>query len=204
MRLLGFGFILIILFSCQSNKVVNLSKRYYNLASDTMNYSVNEQNKIDSTSKSRLLIANSLLDSCIRYNSTYIRAYYWKSLYLFRLKNYLEAYTTASLGISKCAKGDEKTLVMLYVQRGILNLHLNKTDSFGDLVNALTLYDKAIKNKPDNLDAIMNKAIVLCCMNRKDEALEYLKSIKIKEKQPLIDDIIISINEFDMNDIFEK
>jgi tetratricopeptide (TPR) repeat protein len=93
---------------------------------------------------------------------------------------------------------------MLYVQRGILNLHLNNADSFGDLENALTLYEKAIKNKPDNLDAIMNKAIVLCYMNRKDKALEYLKSIKIKEKQPLIDDIIISINDFDMNEIFEN
>ncbi|MGE0076348.1 MAG: tetratricopeptide repeat protein [Bacteroidales bacterium] len=204
MKHLIFGFIIIIAFSCQHKKTRNKPENYLKLALDTMNYSVNNRDKIDFTSKSRLLIANSLLDSCIRIDSSVINAYYWKSQFLIQLKDYSQAFETASRGIAKCSKGKTEIMVKLYVQRGVLSHYLFKKDSSDDLNKALMLYNKIIKNKPDCLDAIMNKSMVLCYMNKKDEAIKYLKSIKNKKIESQTNDLILKVNNFNSNKIFEN
>ncbi len=203
-HILGYFIFLLLIISCQNHKITSRSVEYFNLAIDTANYNVSNVDYYDSVKKSRLLIANSLLDSSIKYDSQNISSFFWKSSFQIQLNEYNIALNTIENGISSYRNKPNDILIHSYMQRGILNSYLYKSDTKKDFERALDWYEKQLLKEPTNLKAIMGKAEVLCYLDKKESAIEFLRSIDNNKIKSQVDLMLDGIEEFDKNKIFES
>lgn len=75
-------------------------------------------------------------------------------------------------------------------------------DYFG---NALDIYNSRISISKEDIDAISNKAIVLCYLGRKKEAVDFLNTIVLDaDKQKVVDEFKSYIATFDVDKMISE
>ncbi len=203
MRNVFLGLIFISLVAC-NHKIDKESATLVKLAIDTISYQAYSNDTLDSLKIHRLMIANSLLDSAIKKDSKNINAYYWKSTFKMQLKDYKSAMEICDKGIDISNGQKSNMLACLHLQRGLLNTKLNDKDLNNDFSAALDWYDSQIKSDESNIEAIGNKALILCYMDKKDEAIEYLTTIHNEKIESMIKDLIIKIKDFKTETVINK
>ena len=75
-------------------------------------------------------------------------------------------------------------------------------DYFG---NALDIYNSRISISKEDIDAISNKAVVLCYLGRKNEAVDFLNTIVLDaEKQKVVDEFKSYIASLDVDKMISE
>jgi tetratricopeptide (TPR) repeat protein len=134
-------------------------------------------------------------------NPDNLKAQYWKAHTELKLAKFDESYRTAttSLGKSKSQYPLRPDFLI------IAGLSAKKLGKNGDkyFSEAITIYQVKIKGNIDNIDAITNKAIVLCYMDKKNDAIDFLNNISMnnEENQALLEQIKIEIRAFDVDKV---
>jgi tetratricopeptide (TPR) repeat protein len=146
----------------------------------------------------------------LKIDPNYTAASYWKSNCEFKSELYVEAIQTTAIALKLNDKN--KFNAPLYIISGLsLKINEEKTKAKRQFNKALEIYEKKIKysfkildsknNNFKNLDAIMNKSVLLCYLDRKDDALKFLDSItKNDENKIALQEIEKYINEFNFDE----
>jgi tetratricopeptide (TPR) repeat protein len=125
-----------------------------------------------------------------------IKAQYWKADTELKLGKFEKAFLTAVTTLDNF-QDDHRLRPNLLI---IAGLSAKKYGDRGDkyLSEAIQIYEKRIIDDIDNVDAIMNKALVLCYMGRKDDAVNFLNTFSLNEENhALLEKIKVDIQNFD-------
>src|SRR5690606_28317228 len=100
-----------------------------------------------------------------------------------------EAFETTTTTLNSLSIDGNKLKPNILVMAGVLSIKLG-SDPDQYFHKALLIYDARINKNINDLDAIGQKAIVLCYMDRKDEALRFVNELSLNdENQILLDQI---------------
>ncbi len=197
-------FILLVV-ACSHNSDKALSEKYFRLALDTVNFSSSHLESHDSINAERLAIAISFLEKSIRLDSLNNHPYYWKSQFLLEKRKYDEAIVAADKGIKVTSNKKDSFYANFLIQRGIIRYKLGQEKSYKDFEYALNVYQELLKNDKEEPNYVLNKALILCYLNRKTEALEFLHVYLSDDKEnEELKEIKEFINEFDAKSTLEK
>jgi tetratricopeptide (TPR) repeat protein len=192
MRQLSILILIVSFFSCKTIVDKEKSINFYNQG-------INVLAQVDTTGKIDYLKALALFDESVRLNPESIESKYWKSQCEIHLGQLDKALKTSE-SVTKDLKNKSHTLLpSFYVTAGIVrkvNKNFDKANEYFKI--AIEIYTLRIEKNYKDTDAIINKAIVLCYMDSKDEALAFINSIAVNdENRTMIGQIRENISTFD-------
>ena len=132
-----------------------------------------------------------------------ITAQYWKADTELKLGMFEKAFLTAVTTLDNL-QDDHRLRPNFLVIAGL------SAKKYGDsrdkyLSEATKIYEKIIIDDINNVDAIMNKALVLCYMGRKDDALNFLNTLSLNEEnRALLEKIKVDIQNFDADTVMKQ
>lgn len=137
-------------------------------------------------------------------NPDNISAQYWKADTEMKLGGFSEAYKTTTKSLNSSSIDGNKLKPNMLVMAGVLSIKLGRDpDQF--FQKALLNYDARINKNINDLDAIGQKAVILCYMDKKDEAIRFLNEFSLNdENQILLDQIKDGIENFDADKILDE
>ena len=123
----------------------------------------------------------------------------WKSQMEFKLGKFEDALLTANSAIERLEDESHRLLPNFYLTAGMAEImNGNHSLSHDYLQKASEIYEQRIEKDRNDVDAIGNKAIALCYMGKKNEALAFLNSLSVsKENQELVEQMKADIAEFE-------
>jgi tetratricopeptide (TPR) repeat protein len=147
-----------------------------------------------------------LFDNSIKLDFGNIESRYWKSQCEVNLGKLDDALQTAKITINKFEKSDNKLMPAFYITAGLIEkFNGNIVESKKYFEKAKEIYEIRIEKDKNNIDAIMNKSIVLCYMDNKEVAIKFVNSVSVdKEKESLLDQIKKQIVSFDTDAVLKK
>jgi len=179
----------IFLFACQPKDYEIQSEKALNRGIETLR-NLNEQGEAN------LLKAKQYFKEASELNLENISALYWKSNLEIKLGQFNEALKTAQSAIENSHLIGHDYEAYLYMHAGISTQQL-QLDGEQYFNKAIHIYEDKINSNINDLDAIINKAITLCYMDQKKNAIDYLNSISLNEEnQGQIDQAISDIRSF--------
>lgn len=137
-------------------------------------------------------------------NPDNINAQYWKADTEVKLGNFSEAFTTASTTLDNSSIDDHRLKPNILVIVGVLSNKLGKNpDEY--FRKALNVYEKRINQNENNIDAVMQKAIILCYIDRENKAIKFLNGLSLNdENQVFLEQLKKDIESFDAREILDK
>jgi tetratricopeptide (TPR) repeat protein len=196
MKLLSTLIVAILMISCQSDLKKKESEEAYKKGIETL-----EKLLVDGQPDYKK--AKEYFSRATQLNPNNIKAQYWKAHAEFYLAKFDETYITATnaLGKSKFKHSLRPDFLV------IAGLSAKKLGKNGDeyFIEATKIYEKRIKRNINDIDAIANKAIILCYMDKKNDAIEFLNTLFLNENnQALLEQIKIDIQTFDTGEFLNQ
>jgi tetratricopeptide (TPR) repeat protein len=187
--------ILMLTFTCCHS---NLNKGKGKIAYE-QGITILRQNNVNG--KVNYLKALESFDQSIKFDSENIESFYWKIQCEFHLKKFDEALRSSETAIKICKNRNHKLLPKLYTTAGLVEKINGKTENSNlYFEKANEVYNIRIKEN-EKEDDVMNKALVLCYMDKKNEALDFLNSINLTNKNKnSIEQIKQSIKDFNVDE----
>jgi len=136
-------------------------------------------------------------------NPENITAQYWKADAELNLGKFDESLRTSLTAIDK-AEFKHRLRPHILVIAGISAKKIGKS---GDeyFKKQIAIYDTRIKDDINDIDAIMNKAIVLCYMDKKENAIAFLNTLSLNEEnQALLEQMKVDIKAFDADEVLNQ
>lgn len=129
------------------------------------------------------LAAQGLLEQAIKADDENIDVYFGKVLNELNLWRPDSAYHTATLAIEKIGPhGKNHLKAYFYTVKGFIAYDRgDEADARVQLASALTLYEEYLKEDPTNLDYLLNKSVLLSGLEGREQALEFIESLPLKE-----------------------
>ena len=161
---------------------------------------VNADDQID------YLKAIEYFDKSIQSNPNHIESKYWKVHCEFKLGNFDEVLVVSKSVISNPKMKNYKMLPDFYVYAGLVEkVNGNYQESNLYFSNALDNYNSWINYNENDTQAIMNKAMVLCYMGKKNKAISFLDLISSNNKnQTEFEQIRQGIVDFDSEEFVNE
>jgi len=126
-------------------------------------------------------------DQAIEMNPAHVEAKYWKVHCEINLRHLDQALNTAESAIGNCKNNPHRLLPELYVLAGAIEREQgNRKEAIQYWNQAAEIYQLRIKSETNNVNAMVNKAIVLCYLDRKKEALRFIETQLTGKEQSLI------------------
>jgi tetratricopeptide (TPR) repeat protein len=196
MRQLTTLIILILLISCQSKTESDQNLDNYNQGLKILE-TIDSNGEID-YKKAYGFFELSLLD-----NPNHIESKFWKMQCELKEGNLDNALKTSRIAITDSKNKNHKLIPHFYVSAGLVEkINGNSDKSMDYFSSAIEIYNSRIKKNINDTDAIMNKTVILCYMDKKDKAISFLDSISLnEEKQTLLEQIRKDILDFDSEKI---
>lgn len=182
--------IFVVLISCQTETKMNL---------ESYKSGIEVIEKIDSNGNIDYTNAHELFSKSVKVNPNHIESKYWKSYCEIQLGQFDKALMTSTTVIQDEENVEHVLLPHFYVTAGLVEkINGNINNSILYFENAANIYDSRIKKNINDIDAIMNYAIVLCYIDKKDTAVSFLNTISLNdEKQTELEQLRVSISDFD-------
>ena len=188
---MNFVLLIFLALSCQSNVTETQSQIAYQKGIELLQQASGNQ---------EVVVARALeyFSHAVSIDSTYIEANLWKS----QMGMFEKALQTANSAIESLEEENHQLLPNFYLTAGMAEImHGNQSSSQEYLQKAFEIYSQRIKKDRNNIDAIGNKATILCYMGKKNEALTFLNSLAVsKENLILIEQMKADISEFDTDE----
>lgn len=168
--------VLVFLISCQSKKDTEKTLVDYNQGLKAMN-------NVDSVGRIDYANAIGYFEKSFTENPTHIESRLWKMQCEMNLGKFENALETSVSVINDKEMANHVLIPFFYINAGLverINGDTIKSDKY--LSSAIEIYNSRIKIDNNDAEAIMNKATVLCYMDKKDEAIKFLDSITINEE----------------------
>lgn len=142
-------------------------------------------------------------DRAIQFNPVFIEAKYWKVQCEIHLGQFNEALISAESAIGDCLGTNHKLLPDLYTLAGAIRWELgDKRKACIYWKQAADIYQNQINQEGNNIMAVVNKAIVLCYMGRKPEALHFLEeNLNDKTRTLIVNQVREWIIGFDIDNL---
>ncbi|MDO8896934.1 MAG: hypothetical protein Q7V19_04740 [Bacteroidales bacterium] len=136
-------------------------------------------------------------------NPENIAAQYWKADTELNLGMFDESLRTSKTTLAKSGfKHPLRPNIFVIAGISAKKIEKNGDEYFNE---AITIYEKRMKRNINNIDAIMNKAIVLCYMDKKDDAIAFLNTLSLNEEnQTILEQIKIDIQTFDSEEALNQ
>ncbi len=191
--------ILILFISCQSKTDSDLNLGNYNQGIKVLE-------SLDSNGEIDYAKALSFFDNSLQENPNHVESCYWKMQCEMKLKNLGDVLETSKFVINNPKMSNHKLIPSFYVSAGVVEkIKGNNTESTNFFSTAMKIYNERVNKNINDTDAIMNKATIMCYINKKDEAIKFLDSISLNENsQIIIDQIRKNILDFDSEKIFNE
>lgn len=185
--------------SCQTSKNKVESKKAYERGMALMNG--NSANGTIDYSKALGLFNNAAI-----LDPGNIESLYWKAQCEIHLGKFDDAYQTAENALNDLKNDDNRLKPYFYVIEGIVQKINGNTESADkQFKQALKIYELRLTKDINDKDALANKALMLCYMNRKGESTEFLNTVKVTtDNKSFIEDTKKSIIEFNADTVFYK
>jgi len=199
MRPLSILILIVTFFSCRINDDKAKSLNYYNQGIKAIGQ-VNTIGKIDYSK------ALTFFDESFRLNPEFIESGYWKSQCETHLGQLDKALETSESVINNEYHTNHKLIPAFYITAGLLQkIKGNSSQAIAYLKKATEIYSLRIEKNNNDTDAIVNKAIVLCYMDSKNEALDFLNSIAVNdENSNILEQIRENISTFDSDNLLQE
>lgn len=193
---------LVTLISCKQKTEVQESKEKLNF------YEIGMKNlqELDSLGKPNYRIAIINFDKAIRENPEDINPRYWKAHCELNSGKFNDALQTSISAINQFKDTNERLLLDLYTMAGIIE-KINNNTSKSNLYfsEALIIIDSRINSTTNDIDALMNKAIILCYLDKKEDAITFINSIPVtEENQALLTQTKENLYEFNADEAIGK
>ncbi len=196
-RITYFIIAFVLFISCQTKKEINL---------ESYKSGIEVLEKVDSNGNTDYSMALELFAKSEKTNSKHVETKYWKSLCEIKLGQLDNALKTSQTVFNDSGNDGHILIPQFYTTAGLVEkINGNIESSTLYFEKATNIYDLRIKKSINDIDAIMNYAIVLCYMDKKDSAILFLNSISLnEEKQTELEQIRESISLFDADEIIAK
>ena len=192
-----FIIVIVALISCQTKNEMNL---------ESYKAGIEILEKIDANGIVDYSRALELFTKSEKILPKHVESKYWKShceIQLGQIDNALKTCKT----VFNDSENDEHILMPhFYTTAGLVEkVNGNIDSSILYFDRAVYIYNLRIKKSINDIDAIMNKAIVLCYMDKKDSSITFLNSISLnEEKQTELEQIREEISLFNADEIIMK
>ena len=136
-------------------------------------------------------------------NPKNVTAQFWKADAELKLGKFEESLETS---ITALKKSEFKHRLRPHIL-GIAGISAKKIGKSGDgyFSEAIAIYEKRMKGDINNVDAIANKAILLCYMDKKGDAIAFLNTLSLNEEnQAFVEQIKIDIQTFDADEVLNQ
>lgn len=167
--------ILFFLTSCQSktDSVKNL---------ENYNQGLNVMKNIDNIGGVDYAKAIGFFEKSIIDNPDHIESKFWKMQCEMKLGKFDNALETSQSAINNARMANHKLIPHFYVAAGLVEIIKGdtiKSDKY--FSSAIENFNSWIKSDINDTDAILNKALALCYMGKKGNAISFLDSITLNE-----------------------
>lgn len=136
-------------------------------------------------------------------NPENITAQYWKADAELKLGKFDESLRTSLTALDE-AEFKHRLRPHFLVIAGISAKKIGKS-GIEYFKEALAIYETRIKDDINDIDAIMNKAIVLCYMDKKENAISFLNTLSLNEEnQAFLEQMKVDINKFDADEVLDQ
>lgn len=199
MRNLFLLIILVVLTSCRPNSDIAQSHYFYDQGMLALQ-------KLDSSGEQDYLAALAEFSKAVEQDSNHIQSRYWKSYCELRLGKLDDALKTSVMAINIPDTTNIGLLPYFLTTAGLIEeVNKNTVNSGEYYEKAKSIYENRLKSNKNDIDVIMNKAIILCYMDKKDVAIEFVNSISVDEKNhALLLQIRDQIEDFDKEEVLQK
>jgi tetratricopeptide (TPR) repeat protein len=168
--------LVLISISCQSNSDKEKSLELYKKGNEVIGTA-------DSAGNPNFSAALDFFTESVKLNPDFIDSRYMKLQCEIDLGKLDDALVTSNTTLDKFGN-NEYLIPVFYISSGLLErVKGNMDTSIKCFESALKIYERRIKKKSDDIDAILNKATLLCYLNRESEALDFINSISLDEKK---------------------
>jgi len=142
-----------------------------------------------------------LFNKSVSENPDHLESRLWKMHCEFQLGQMENALQTAENVLNDKQFQTTRYMPQFFVTAGFASKVLGNEDKANDYFgNALDIYSSRISISNEDIDAISNKAVVLCYLGRKKEAVDFLNTIELDaEKQKVIDEFKSYIASLDVD-----
>lgn len=190
---------LLALNSCNTNVDKKIDLESYQKGIEILE-AVEDQGKID------YLKALDFFNNSIRLNPNHIESKFWKMQCEIQLGEMDNALQTSVSVLHNLDNKEHKLTPHFYVTAGLVEkINGNIDSSLKYFDEAIQIYGIRIEKNINDTDAIMNKTIVLCYMDRKNDAVKFANSISLNEENEIIlDQIRQQILNFDTNKVLTE
>ena len=181
-KLLTFLILAIGLISCNSKATKHQSNDLYNQG-------VTEMSRINLDSLDNdYSTAIKFFSETIDLDSKNFAAQYWKMYCEMRMNKLDNARMTFKKAIKNGLNDTNKLAPEFYVSAGLID-KMNKINSTKNFDKADKIFSSRVKRDKNNIDAIANKAILYCYLDKKNEAIAYIDLMisKVDSSSILID-----------------
>lgn len=184
--------VLVFLISCQSKKE---SEKIF----EDYNQGLKAMHNVDSVGRIDYANAIGYFEKSVYENPTHIESRLWKMQCEMNLGKFDNALETSEYVINDKEMTNHVLIPIFYFTAGLVEKIKGdsiKSDKY--LNSAIENYNSRIRKDNNDTEAIMNKATILCYMHKKDEAIKFLDSFPINEKNKTnLEQIRSAILEFD-------
>ncbi len=162
--------------------------------------------ELDSSGEQDYQTALPKFNEAVKQDSNHVQSRYWKSYCELRLGKLDDALKTSVMAINILDKTNNELLPYFLITAGLIELvNKNTVNSNEYFEKAKSIYENRLKSNMNDIEAIMNKATVLCYMGKKDVAIEFVNSISVDKKDhALLLQIRGQIEDFDNEEILQK
>jgi tetratricopeptide (TPR) repeat protein len=199
MKKLSFLIILLSLISCQK-KTANIETTNVN---DPISAYQQGQDllKPDTAGTVDFVKALELFNKSVSENPDHLESRLWKMHCEFQLGQMENALQTAENVLNDKKFQTTRYMPQFFVTAGFASKVLGNEDKANDYFgNALDIYSSRISISNEDIDAISNKAVVLCYLGKNKEAIKFVNSIKLEgEKQKILDEFKSYIASLDVD-----
>lgn len=188
--------VLVFLISCQSKKE---SEKIF----EDYNQGLKAMHNVDSVGRIDYANAIGYFEKSVYENPTHIESRLWKMQCEINLGKFDNALETSAYVINDKEMANHVLIPIFYFTAGLVEKIKGDTiKSYKFLNSAIEIYNSRIRKDKNDTEAIMNKASVLCYMDKKDEAIKFLDSITINEENKTnLEQIKSAILGFDAEEI---
>jgi len=194
MKYLSYLIIIICLFSCQSKVDKHINLESYSQGIETLR-------QVDTVGNTDYPKALSLFEESVKTNPNHIESRYWKALCEIHMNKLEEALQTSELTIKKFEMEEHSLMPSFLIYAGIIERINENMDSANVyFIQAKYEYEKRFKKDENDFAALMNISFVLSCMDKNEEALEFISSVKItNDNKELLEQIKADIEDYDID-----
>jgi tetratricopeptide (TPR) repeat protein len=185
--------IILLNFSCNRNSYKEKSEMAYAHGMEIL--------RSPDTTSSKYSAAHAYFRESVEFDAN-ISSYFWKMTCELQLGRLDSAKSTAKKALSILYLEPHTLKPTFYVAIGMIEKRSGNEDAFISNFNmAIDIYERRLSKDPKNIDAILNKAYLLCSIEERQNAIVFLDSVAVdQEWEAAINEVKDLVQDF----IFEK